>query len=102
MKSAVFWSLLPVLLLSSVSPATASTPASTSADSRETAPSKPRELYNAGTREFKSGKLREAEALLETTLASQDERLQTPALYNLGHVRFSQGKEELKKGPSAK
>jgi hypothetical protein len=48
-----------------------------------------------------TGKLREAEAYLETALASQNERLQTPALYNLGHVRFDQGVEELKKAPSA-
>ena len=64
-------------------------------------PTTPRELFNAGTRELGAGRLREAEAFLESALASQDERLQTPALYNLGHVRFSQGVEELKKGPSA-
>jgi len=64
-------------------------------------PTTPRELFNAGTRELGAGKLREAEAFLESALASQDERLQPPALYNLGHVRFSQGVEELKKGPSA-
>src|SRR5690349_17423960 len=63
-------------------------------------PSKPREFFNAGTRELNAGKLREAEAYFETALASQNERLQTPALYNLGHVRFDQGIEELKKGPS--
>lgn len=64
-------------------------------------PQTPREFFNAGTRELLSGKLREAEASLETALASQDHRLQPPALYNLGHVRFRQGLEELKKGPSA-
>src|SRR5947208_10512772 len=64
-------------------------------------PAAPREFFNAGTRELRAGKLREAEALLESALSSQNERLQTPALYNLGHVRFSQGVEELKKGPSA-
>lgn len=64
-------------------------------------PTTPREFYNAGTREFEAGKFREAEALFEGALASQNERLQTPALYNLGHVRFAQGTEELKKGPSA-
>jgi len=63
-------------------------------------PSTPREFFNAGTRELSAGKFREAEAFLEAALASQNERLQTPALYNLGHVRFEQGKQELKKGPS--
>ncbi|HLH57053.1 MAG TPA: hypothetical protein VKY92_25965 [Verrucomicrobiae bacterium] len=65
-------------------------------------PSTPREFYNAGTRELREGKLREAEASLETALASQDDRLQPPALYNLGHVRFALGLEELKKGPASK
>ena len=73
-----------------------------SAATRETvAPSTPREYYNAGARELGAGKLREAEAFFEIALNSQNERLQTPALYNLGHVRFSQGVQELKKGPSA-
>src|SRR5208282_5668800 len=65
-------------------------------------PSTPREFFNAGTRQLNAGKLREAEASLETALASQDQRLQPPALYNLGIVRFGQGAEELKKGPAAK
>jgi tetratricopeptide (TPR) repeat protein len=65
------------------------------------APSSPREIYNAGTLKLQEGKLREAEAFLQSVLASQQERLQTPTLYNLGHVRFRQGAEELKKGPSS-
>ena len=69
----------------------------------ETAPpASPREYFNAGTRQLSAGKLREAEASLETALTSQDLRLQPPALYNLGIVRFKQGLEELKKGPAAK
>jgi hypothetical protein len=48
------------------------------------------------------GKLREAEASLQTALASQIEQLQPPTLYNLGHVRFALGLDELKKGPSAR
>lgn len=64
-------------------------------------PSTPRESYNAGAVKLREGKLREAEAFLQSALASQDERLQPPSLYNLGHVRFQQGTEELKKGPSA-
>ena len=65
------------------------------------APSTPRESFNAGTQLLLQGKLREAEAFLESALASQQERLEPPALYNLGHVRFGQGTEELKKSPSA-
>jgi len=65
-------------------------------------PDTPREFFNAGTQQLRAGKLREAEASLETALASQNQRLQPPALYNLGLVRFGQGVEELKKGPAAK
>jgi len=68
-------------------------------------PVTPRQFFNAGTQKLSEGKLREAEAFLESTLASQQARLQPPALYNLGHVRFRQGTEELKKslaaGPAA-
>jgi tetratricopeptide (TPR) repeat protein len=63
-------------------------------------PSTPREFFNAGTRELHEGKLPEAEASLQSALASQDSRLQPPALYNLGHVRFGMGLNELKKGPA--
>jgi tetratricopeptide (TPR) repeat protein len=65
-------------------------------------PDTPREFYNAGTRQLGAGKLREAEAFLQSTLDSQNQRLQSPALYNLGIVRFGQGAEQLKKGPAAK
>jgi tetratricopeptide (TPR) repeat protein len=65
-------------------------------------PSTPREFYNAGARQLSARKLREAEASLETALASQNPRLQPLALYNLGLVRFGQGVEQLKKGPPAK
>lgn len=64
-------------------------------------PSTPREFFNVGTEMLKAGKLREAEALLQSALSAQKERVETPALYNLGHVRYAQGIEELKKGPSA-
>lgn len=63
-------------------------------------PVTPREFFNAGTRQLRDGKLREAEAFLETALASQKDSLQPPALYNLGLVRFAQGVEQLKKGPA--
>jgi len=65
-------------------------------------PETPREFFNAGARQLGAGKLREAEASLETALASQNQRLQPAALYNLGLVRFGQGVEELKKGPAAR
>lgn len=65
------------------------------------APESPRDFYNAGARKLREGKLKEAEALFETALGSQNTRFQTPSLFNLGHVRFGQGAEELKKGPPA-
>lgn len=78
-------------------------PSASPAASPETPmPSTPREFYNVGTRELKSGKLREAEASLETALSSQNPDLQPAALYNLGHVRFALGLDELKKGPASK
>lgn len=58
-----------------------------------------RGFYNAGTEQLRAGKLGDAEALLESSLAQQDARVQPPALFNLGHVRFAQGIEELKKSP---
>jgi hypothetical protein len=61
----------------------------------------PRELYNAGTEKLSAGKLTDAETLLESSLAKQDARVQPAALFNLGHVRFAQGNEELKKTPDA-
>jgi hypothetical protein len=64
------------------------------------APATPRELFNAGTKQLRGGKLREAEASLESALASQRPALQPVALHNLGHVRFGQGIEEWK-GPPA-
>ncbi len=77
---------------------------STAANSPET-PSEPapphtaREFFNAGTRKLREGKFKEAEALFESALATQDEQVQPGTLYNLGHVRFNQGVEELKQSP---
>ncbi len=65
-------------------------------------PVSPRELFNAGTKQLRDGKLREAETMLEGTLSAQADWLQPSALYNLGHVRFAQGAAELKKGPPGK
>lgn len=61
-----------------------------------------RDYYNAGTQKFRAGKLSEAETLLLASVSKQDERAQPGALYNLGHVRFAQGGEELKKSPPGK
>lgn len=94
------------LLSSSLCPAAmSSTMAAPSADISISPPpvasENPRGLYNAGTEKLRAGKLSDAETLLESSLAKQDERVQPPALFNLGHVRFAQGKEELKKSPDA-
>jgi tetratricopeptide (TPR) repeat protein len=90
-------SLLPLLIALAALGATPSAPAPEQAP-----PSSPREFYNTGARQLGAGKLREAEASLESALASQNPQLQPPALYNLGLVRFGQGLEQLKKGPAAK
>ena len=58
-----------------------------------------RGFYNAGTEQLRAGKLGDAEMLLESSLARQDDQVQPAALFNLGHVRFAQGTEELKKSP---
>jgi hypothetical protein len=93
----------PFILLSILAlPAGARAAAAAPAPAETPPPATPQEFYNAGAQKLREGKLREAEAFLESTLASQMESLQPPALYNLGHVRFRQGIEELKKGPSAK
>jgi hypothetical protein len=68
----------------------------------ERAPETSREFFNAGTRMLRAGKLREAEAYLQTALTRQDESLQTAALYNLGHARFAQGVAELKQASDSK
>lgn len=88
----IFQSLLLGSALAAAAPAPAPEPAT---------PVTPREFFNAGTQKLHDGKLREAEAYFESALSSQEARFQPPALYNLGHVRFAQGVEELKKGPAA-
>jgi hypothetical protein len=59
-------------------------------------PQHPREFYNEGTLRLREGKLRDAEADLQIAVASNNDRLQPSALYNLGHVRFRSGMEALK------
>ena len=69
----------------------------TPAPAIEVAPESARDFFNAGTRMLKAGKLGEAEAYLQTAVGMQEESLQPAGLYNLGHARFAQGAEELKK-----
>lgn len=97
MKPPFICSILAALAISAARGLCAANP-----ESPAPAPSTPRDFYNVGTRELKNGKLREAETALETALASQNPNLQPAALYNLGHVRFALGLEELKKGPASK
>src|SRR5207244_2091325 len=71
-------------------------------DSGKREPATAREFYNEGTRYFAQTNLWRAEYNFERALGVQDERMQPPALYNLGHIRFTEGAEELKKGPPGK
>src|SRR2546425_13266720 len=73
-------------------------PSSASASDNE-GPASAQQFYNQGTQKLREGKLREAEASLQMAVASQNEKVQVPALYNLGHARFREGVEELKVGP---
>lgn len=65
-------------------------------------PKTAREFYNLGTQQLRAGKLAEAEAAFQGALARQDDAIRPVALYNAGHVRFAQGREELKKSPAAR
>ncbi len=89
----------PRLLLGAVLVAVAAAPGPAPAPPEPAPPTTPREFFNAGTEKLHENKLREAETFLESALTSQYEPVQPPALYNLGHVRFGQGVEELKKAP---
>jgi len=60
-----------------------------------------RDFYNAGTWLLADKKFADAERMFESALAAQDERVQPAAVYNLGHVRFDDGLDLLKKGPDA-
>jgi Ca-activated chloride channel family protein len=66
----------------------------------EPEPTNAREFFNAGTRRLSEGKLREAESFLQSSLRLQESKVQAPTLYNLGHVRYAQGAEELKRSPA--
>ena len=65
------------------------------------APVTARDFYNAGTELLAAKKYVGAEQMFESALAAQDERVQPPAIYNLGHARFDDGADLLKKGPDA-
>lgn len=60
-----------------------------------------RDFYNAGARQLADRKFDAAEKSFQSALGTQDESVQPKSLYNLGHVRFAQGVEILKKGPDA-
>jgi len=70
-------------------------------DTNAPAPVNARDFYNAGTKLLAGKKFAEAERMFQSALATQDELVQTPALFNLGHTRFAAGCELLKKGPDA-
>jgi tetratricopeptide (TPR) repeat protein len=55
-----------------------------------------RDFYNTGTQLLAGKKFADAERMFQAALAAQDERVQSPALYNLGHARFAAGMELLK------
>jgi tetratricopeptide (TPR) repeat protein len=65
------------------------------------APVTARDFYNAGTELLARTNFADAEKMFQSALAAQDDRVQPPALFNLGHTRFGEGAELLKKGPDA-
>ena len=76
------------------------TNSSTNAPPVPTPPTRtPREFFNAGTRQLQAGKWREAETALQTAAPADNAVVQPGALYNLGHVRYEQGADILKKAP---
>jgi tetratricopeptide (TPR) repeat protein len=62
-------------------------------------PTTAKDWYNAGARLLATRKLADAEKMFESALAEQDEQVQPPAMYDLGHTRFAEGVEILKEGP---
>jgi tetratricopeptide (TPR) repeat protein len=60
-----------------------------------------RDYYNEGTKLLGIQKFAEAEIMFQSALATEDSRVQTAALYNIGHTRFDLGIDFLKKGPDA-
>ena len=70
-------------------------------DRNPPAPVTARDFFNAGTKSLAAKKFTDAEKMFQSSLAAQDERVQPAALFNLGHTRFADGAEILKKGPDA-
>jgi hypothetical protein len=64
------------------------------------APTSPQDLYNQGTKKLNEGKFRDAIKPLHEAVASQDEKVQELALYNLGHAQFYEGKRQLEGKPN--
>ena len=91
-----FLALAPTTLVAA-STTTQTQTESTSTDLSDSAPA--RQLYNEGSHWLAKTNWR-AEPYLKAAL--KDDRFLNPALYNLGHIHFNAGLEELKKGPSGK
>lgn len=72
-----------------------------SARAAENPPASAADFFNAGTRLLAAKKYADAETMFRSALDTQDERVQSPAEFNLGHTRFADGAEILKKGPDA-
>ncbi|HEX9048688.1 MAG TPA: VWA domain-containing protein, partial [Verrucomicrobiae bacterium] len=70
-------------------------------DTNAAVPVTARDFYNTGTKLLADKKFAEAEKMFGLALATKDERVLTASVYNLGHVRFDDGAELLKKGPDA-
>lgn len=64
-------------------------------------PVTPQDFFNAGTRQLAATNFVEAERMFHTVLSSSDEKWHALAEYNLGHTRYADGVEILKKGPDA-
>ena len=88
--------LVPTVLIAASSTTQTQTE-TTGTDLSDSAPA--RQLYNEGTHWLTKTNWR-AEPYLKAAL--KDDRFLNPALYNLGHIHFNAGLEELKKGPPGK
>lgn len=60
-----------------------------------------RDFFNAGTQRLAGTNFIEAEKMFLAALATQDERVQALAEFNLGHTRFADGLQIYLKGPDA-
>ena len=67
------------------------------AEAPEAEPKSPREFFNSGTKALAEKKYADAEKWFKEVLLAQNEKVRPAALFNLGHVRFEDGKETLKK-----